>query len=355
MMQRTIGCAVVALACGLFLSATSNSAWARTDTDFFRHKTITYVIATNPGGGYDFYGRLIARHIVEHLPASQVTVRNISGRNHALGADAVYNAAPDGLTIGTFSPALIYDQLIGRDTVRFDLGKMSWIGNTGADPRIMVVGTNSPIRTINDLHQPGDAFYFGVSRVGSVNYNETKILQDVLSFNAQIIIGYKGKDDERALEDRSIDAVFGPRSHFGSFVGDGYGRVIFQVGGEHGSVPHLADLIKNGNEDARNVVALMQSQAELAHPTAGPPGIPAKRLEALREAFQKTLQDPKVHAEAAAAGYSLAPFAIGKSVGDAVALALNQSPNTIAIIARTLSVPPPPLQMARAPSMKALH
>lgn len=325
---------------------------AEADSSFYRGKTLTYIVATAPGGGYDFYGRLVARHLPDHLPGLEVVVRNVPGQDHVFGADLIYSAKPDGLTIGTFSPALLYDQLIGRDTVRFDLGKMSWIGNAGADPRIMVVGSNSPIHTIQDLHQPGDPFLFAVSRIGSVNYNETKILQAVLGFNAQIIIGYKRNDDELAIQDRSIDAVFGPQSLYGSFITKGLGRVVFQIGGPRSDVPHLADLIKGGDNDARDVLALMQAQANLAHLTAGPPGIPGRRLAALRGAYGKALENPTVQSEAITAGYSITPFALGNTVEQAITAALDQSPDTIDAIAQTFAVPPPTL-VARARKSKA--
>jgi hypothetical protein len=323
------------------------------DSSFYRSKTLTYIVATAPGGSYDFYGRLVARHLPNHLPGLKVVVRNVPGQDHAFGANLIYDAKPDGLTIGTFSPALLYDQLIGRTTVRFDLGKMSWIGNAGADPRIMVVGSNSPIHTIQDLHKPGDPFLFAVSRIGSVNYNETKILQAILGFNAQIIIGYKRNDDQLAIQDRSIDAVFGPQSLYGPFVTAGFGRTIFQVGGENSEVPHLSVLIKNGNQDARDVVALMQAQANLAHLTAGPPEIPSRRLEALRNAYRQALSSHALQAEAAAAGFPASPYVVGDTVDKAIAGALEQSSATINTIAQTFALPPPML-VARAPKMKAV-
>jgi Tripartite tricarboxylate transporter family receptor len=350
MFPRVLGPALTALAGVLLLSVLP--AEAKSDASYFRHKTIDYIVATSAGGSYNFYGRLIARHMSEYLPGSHIVVRNVPGANHGTGAETIYRAAPDGLTIGSFSPALIYSQLVGR--TQFDLDSMSWIGNAGADSRILVVSVNSPIRTIADLHQPGDTFYFGVSRVGSVNYNETRILQDVLDFNAQIIIGYKSNDDERALQDHSIDAVFGPRSLYQPFVDKGFGKAIFQIGGERNGVPHLVDLLKDGNGDVRDVIALMQSQANLAHLTAGPPGIPMQRLALLRAAYLKAVTDPRAKMEAAAAGYDLTSYAVGDDVANAVSHALDQSPKTIEAVARTFSVPTP-TQIAKARRNKLLQ
>lgn len=348
MTARTIGRGLAAFALAALMSAPL-AARAADHSSFYAGKTLTYLVATAPGGSYDFYGRLIARHMAEHLPGVAVVVRNMPGQGHVLGANALYEAAPDGLTIGTFSTGLIYDQLIARPNVRFDLAQMSWIGKAASDPRLLIVGANSPIHRLKDLHQPGDAFLFAVSRIGSLNYNETKILQAALGFNARIISGYRSTDDELAIENHSIDAVFGPKSLYGSFVETGKGRAVFQIGGDDPGIPQLSDLIRRkGSADAKSVVALIRCQAELARLTAGPPDIPADRLETLRAAYKAALESPALQAEAAAAQRPVVPFAVGDDVARAVTAALDQSPETIDAIAQTFLAPPPAL-IAKAP------
>ena len=88
---------------------------AQTGADFFKGKTVTYIVATAPGGGYDLYGRLVAEYMQRHLPGSTFIVRNVPGAGHLIGTNAIYAAKPDGLTIGTFNTGLIYNQLIGHE------------------------------------------------------------------------------------------------------------------------------------------------------------------------------------------------------------------------------------------------
>ena len=64
------------------------------DSEMFKGKTITYIVATGPGGGYDTYGRLIARYLQKHLPGSRVLVRNVPGAGHIVGANTIYAAKP---------------------------------------------------------------------------------------------------------------------------------------------------------------------------------------------------------------------------------------------------------------------
>ncbi len=113
------------------------------DPDFFRGKTVTYIVATGPGGGYDSYGRLISRYLQKYLPGSRFVVRNVPGAGHIVGANTIYASKPDGLTIGMFNTGLIYDQLLKRDGVLFDLNKFSWIGKAANDTRALMLSNAS--------------------------------------------------------------------------------------------------------------------------------------------------------------------------------------------------------------------
>jgi tripartite-type tricarboxylate transporter receptor subunit TctC len=47
---------------------------ARAQTDFYAGKQISLLIGTTPGGGYDAYGRLLARHIGRHIPGNPAVI-----------------------------------------------------------------------------------------------------------------------------------------------------------------------------------------------------------------------------------------------------------------------------------------
>jgi len=74
---------------------------AATGKAYFEGKTVTYVVATGPGGGNDFYGRLNSRHMQKFLPGSKFVVRNMPGAGHIIGTNFIYHAKPNGLTMGT--------------------------------------------------------------------------------------------------------------------------------------------------------------------------------------------------------------------------------------------------------------
>jgi len=50
--------------------------------DFYKGKTISFIIGSAPGGGYDTYSRLVAAHIGKHLPGNPAVVpQNMPGAN----------------------------------------------------------------------------------------------------------------------------------------------------------------------------------------------------------------------------------------------------------------------------------
>src|SRR6185436_363731 len=128
---RTIGIALPAA----FLAA--SSAAAQNGAEFYKGKTVTYIVSTAPGGGFDLYGRLVSDYMQKYLPGSTFVVKNVPGAGHLIGANTIYASRADGLTIGTFTTGLLYNQIVKLDGVQFDLEKMSWIGKASSDPRVM--------------------------------------------------------------------------------------------------------------------------------------------------------------------------------------------------------------------------
>src|SRR4029078_10513455 len=143
--------------------------------------------------------RLIARYLQKHLPGSRVGVRNVPGAGHIVGANTIYAAKADGLTIGMFNTGLIYDQLIKREGVLFDLSKFSWIGKASDDTRALLISSRSGFKSIDDLLKAKGPLKFASSGVGSAAYNDTKILADALHMNIQIVPGFSGNEGEMSM------------------------------------------------------------------------------------------------------------------------------------------------------------
>jgi tripartite-type tricarboxylate transporter receptor subunit TctC len=333
--------AVLLMAIGMAASPAS----AQTGADFYQGKTVTYIVSTAPGGGFDLYGRLISEYMQKYLPGSTFVLKNVPGAGHLIGANTIYASKPDGLTIGTFTTGLLYNQIVKLDGVRFDLEKMSWIGKASSDPRVMTLGAQVPIKTFKELMEHKQTLNFSTSGIGSAAYVETVMLTRALKLPSKIVTGYSGTDDHLAIRRGEVHASISSRSSWEPFVKNGYGHFVFQIGGNQPDVPQLMNLVTD--PAAKALVALVQSQGDISRLTAGPPGIPPDRLDALRTAYRKAMEDPELQAKAAKLERPLEP-AYGEDVARMVKAALTQAPETVALLKEALEPP----KEAAAPATK---
>jgi tripartite-type tricarboxylate transporter receptor subunit TctC len=327
---------------GLLLAATlistigfaTSPAAAQKGADFFKGKTVTYIVATAPGGGYDLYGRLTAEYLHKYLPGSTFVVKNVPGAGNLIGTNMLYASKADGLTIGTFNTGLIYAQMTGLDGVKFDLTKMSWIGKAASDPRVIVINAQSPIKSYADLMAVKQPVNFSAGGIGGSAYVEVVMLANALKLPVKILTGYYGADDVTAMRRGEVTGTISSRSTWELSVGNGYARYIAQIGGNNKDIPQLKDMVTD--ETAKQLIALVQTQGDLQRFTAGPPGIPQDRLDALRDAYKKAMADPELQARAAKLERPI-EAAYGDDVLNMVKVALNQSPETIALLKQTMA------------------
>jgi tripartite-type tricarboxylate transporter receptor subunit TctC len=319
---------------GLLTAAVSPPSLVRAEANDLAGQTITYVVATKPGGGYDTMGRLVSKYMEAHLPGTRFIVKNVPGAGHLIGCQTIYSAAPDGLTIGSFNVGLIYSQLAGVIDSNLDLGSMSWIGKAAVEGRVLCVAAKSDIKSVEDLKNPNRVLKIGVNSKGSAAHVDSTLVAQAFGYNLKQIYGFEGTEAELSLLRGEIDLTMASRSSFDSFVANGNGRFLIEYGGEPGStVPRGESLAQT---DAQKMaVALIIATANLARATAGPPGIPAERLKLLRDAYQAALADPAFLAEAKSLGLPIAP-ATGEEVAERIKLALSPSPEMKAMIAETM-------------------
>jgi len=318
----------VSLSVGLisaFLVAMATTAPAAADdTDFYKGKTLTYVVATGPGGGYDFYGRLVAQAMQKELPGATVVVKNVPGAGHILGANMIYGARADGLTIGTFNTGLLYAQIAEQAGVHFDLAKMSWVGKAGSDPRVVIVGTQTPFKSFADIRNASDPVLFSIGGVGSAAYVETTLITRAFNLKVKIIPGYVGGETEMAIRRGEIQANLGSLSSYDSFVANGYGRFVLQIGGAPLPGVDQANTMPLDTE-SKTLIAFVEAQAEVSRLTAGPPGIRSGRLAVLRAAYDAAVADPEFQTQALKGGRPVEP-GNGEMVTQRIRAALDQPP-----------------------------
>ena len=214
---------------------------------------------------------------------------------------------------------------------------MTYIGKTAADPRVIIVRTESSLKSLDDLMNAKAPVKFASAGPGSAAYNEIKLLNSAVGLNVELITGYKGQEGEMAMMRGEVEGQMGSRSSLQPFVENGFGRMLLQVGGTtaagYEGLPLAAQVFEG---DGKAVAALIASQAELARLTAAPPDVPADRAAVLIKAYRSALEDAELQAQAKKIGRPLDPL-YGTDVGDRIRAALGQSSEVVALVASVLA------------------
>ena len=335
-------------ALGAFALGSAQAASAA-DLNAYKGRTVTYIVATAAGGGYDGYGRLSARFLEKHLPGSTFVVVNRPGAGHIIGTNLIYTAKPDGQTIGTFNTGVIYSQILKRKSVRYDLSKMSWIGKAAAESRTIMVSTKTPFMNFLDFQKAKEPVKMAISGIGSSAYMELQLLAKVFEANFKLLPGYSGSDDEMAMMRGEVVGKMGSTGGQGAFVRSGRGRFVLRIGGEWPSdlTPAMRgeDIAKTNLQKA--VITLIGSQADMFRVTAGPPKIRKDRLDALRAAYDAAFKDPQLLAEGKKLNWDISPL-VGEPVGKAISAALEQPPEIVAMMREVQNAKPSDVKVETA-------
>jgi tripartite-type tricarboxylate transporter receptor subunit TctC len=297
------------------------SSQAQTDP-FYKGKTITIVAGATPGGGIDFLARLMARTMGKYIPGNpDFIVQNMPGGGTMVAANYIYGvASPDGLTFGLVNPGLYFDQLFGTKEVRFDWRKFTWIGSPESSDEMIYIRSTLPFKDLEDLRTAATPPKCGAVGTGAPDYYFARLLQETFGARIQMVVGYKGTGDINLAMERgevqcragTVSTLFG-RDPMRTWVKEGFIRVLVQGGVKRDprlpdvpTIHELMDKYKLGDR-ARRVVKLTLSAGEIGRPVVAPPTIPADRARVLREAFDKSMSDPELLAQASKAGWDLKP------------------------------------------------
>jgi tripartite-type tricarboxylate transporter receptor subunit TctC len=316
------------IAAALIMGAFS-PAMAATGAGYYKGKTATWIVATNPGGGHDFWGRLLSRYVQEALPGSKFVVRNKPGAGHLLGLNLIYSSKANGLTMGNFSTGVALAQILGRKGLRADLTKMSWLVKLASEPRTMITGRDSALKTFEDVLKSKKVLKFSASGVGSGSYMDTFMLATSFGISHKIVLGYSGSQAPLAMMRGEIDLWIGSEDSAQTYVRSGRVRAIGQVGGNLKGVSDIRDFAKT--KQTKAVTRLMYSMGNLSRIAAGPPNIPADRLKALRAAVKNAVNSKGFRDAAARAKRSLHP-AFGDDVRKLVVGLIDQPPEITALM-----------------------
>lgn len=267
---------------------------------YYEGKKVTIVVGTNPGGGYDQMGRLIAKYLPKHLPGKPIAiVENMPGAAHMIAANHVFNIArPDGLTIGTFNRGLPFAQMTKVEGVRFDFRKYSWIGSPVVDPTILVIRSDLPIKSVDDLKKAKE-IPVATEGLGTSGHQFPLLLKEFAGINFKLVVYASGADSRLAIERKETDGRAGSYSSEKRFIDRGLFRPM--VRGKV-SLPAIETLPVNEDltDDPKGkiIMSMLSAVDKIARPFVAPPGVSGEVMNVLREAFAKVVADPELKEEA---------------------------------------------------------
>ena len=289
---------------------------AETVAEFYKGKQLRILIGYGPGTGYDVYGRVLGRHLANHLPGAPTIVpQNMPGAASLTMVNHLYNVAPrDGTAIAVPARNLFVEPLFGNDQARFEARKFSWIGSISQDVATCFTWHSTGIATIADAQ--AREVLVGATGPVSGSYQFPQILNHVLGTKLKTITGYAdsgaiGLAMERGELEGYCSFTWGSiKSARPQWIEQKQINLILQMTlrkhPELPDVPLVMDLAKD--DESRQVLTLVFADQEMGRPVAGPPEIPADRLAALRLAFDATMADGAFRDDAKRSAIDIEPI-----------------------------------------------
>jgi tripartite-type tricarboxylate transporter receptor subunit TctC len=282
------------------------TANAQSGGDFYKGKQVNVIIGSAAGGGYDAYGRLVARHLAKHIPGTpNVIAQNMPGAGQSKAAGYVYAIAPkDGTAIAAVSPGALLVPVLGGPTIHYDPNKFQYIGSANSDVYVCITRPDAPIKTFADTFEK--EWIVGVS--SGTTRDMPMLLKNVLHAKLKLVAGYPGtKEITLAFERGEVQGICGfgyasLMSQYPDWVPSGKAKVILQE-----SVKGLPELNQAGvplgasfakTPEDKRVMELVYSQGIFGRPFLVAPQVPKDRVQILRTAFTAAMKDPQAVADA---------------------------------------------------------
>jgi tripartite-type tricarboxylate transporter receptor subunit TctC len=307
------------------------NAWADAVTEFYRLRTITFVSVFAPGGTYDLYSRLVATHLPNFIPGNpRIVVQYMPGAGGLTGAVHLATQTPqDGSEIGMVDRAIAVNQVQRTVGVSLDVNKFQWIGSVSSYGGVLQVAGRTGVKTTDDLRRI--PLVLGSWGVETSSYTMPVLLNALAGTKFKVVTGYRGAAEvDLAVESGEVDGRISSWSTLkytkAAQLADGKVAVVMQSGLKRNpdlpQVPLIGELA--ATEQGRRILEFIDSDSGIGWSVVAPPGVPLDRVAALRQAFDRMVEDPKF-------------------LGDAQAKHLDVVPSTgqeiEALVRRTVSVP----------------
>jgi len=338
-----------AIALATLLAVAAISAGPAAGQSFFEGKQINMVVGSGVGGGYDVYSRLVARHWTKHIPGKPtIVVQNLPAAGSLVAANNMANSYPrDGLTIGQLQNHMAVEPLLGvtgsMANVKFDARALNWLGSIAKEYALVVAWHTAPIKTFKDTMTR--EMVLGASGTATSDALYPKMMNEMIGTRFRVIDGYK--DNPSMILATETGEIMGRGGWFlssllstqGQQLNEGKLKILAQVALEKHpdlqGVPLVTEFISDPLK--RQKLEFSISWLPMGRPFVAPPGVPADRLQILRDSFMATARDPELLAEAKKMNLDISPLS-GEAT-QALVEKLYQTPKEVIDGVRTIMAP----------------
>jgi tripartite-type tricarboxylate transporter receptor subunit TctC len=305
--------------------------------DFYKGKTISMVVSSSTGGGYDTLSRMLTKYITRHLPGNpNIVIRNMPGAGGIVATNHLYSiAAKDGTVIGGVQNNTPFEPLFGTKEAQYDASKFFWLGSPSVETSILTIWHTSPVNNLEGARRI--ELKMGSSGANSTPSFYGRLLNETLGLKLKLIVGYPGQNDALlAMERGELDGY--PSVFYNSLVAtrpqwlpEKKVKLIVQYGAEKlaqlPDVPFVMDLLTS--EEDKQLWRIAVGPIATGRPYLLPPGTPLDRVAAMRKAFFDAFNDKEFLAEQARANLGADTPRTGEQIQEIIAQAYKSPPAVV--------------------------
>lgn len=318
----------------LVLFSVSVPAGAQTLEEFYKANRVVILVGADAGGGYDAYGRLLARHMGRHIPGTpNIIVQNMPSVASINATNHLVNIAPrDGTMIAHVQRELAVTQIVGNPGAKFKAQELIWLGSLLAEPGVCGIATRTGIKSFAEAFER--EFIMGSSGPAAVEHYPS-MFNNLLGAKLRIVKGYKSMNDIGLAIERG--EVGGMCQGWATFkqqhenaLKSGAIRPLVQVALKPHpemtalGVPMFTDFVTPERiakgltrDDVIETFNFQLSSTLMGRPFVMAPGNPADRTAAMVKAFEAVAKDAEFLADAAKSKREI-EFVSGKELTDMV-------------------------------------
>lgn len=252
----------------------------------FPTKNINFVIPVSPGGGFDTISRMFIPYWEKALPNNiKIVPQNKPGAQWELGIRAIYDAKPNGYTLGILNiPGNSVNQILGK--AHYDLSKFDYIGQITDVNYVLAASKKSGIKTFADLKNSKKTLKLGVVGLSSSSGVGALVAAKAFGINVNPINHDGSAQVVLAASRGSVDYLQLPYSSIKNQIKSGDLVPILTFGDQRlPELPNVPTAAEKGYSKLSSVV-------RMSRVVAAPPGTPPAILKILRDSFTKALGNP---------------------------------------------------------------